>query len=130
VAHQSEWPADLDPDALAIEIDRRVRMVAAPAIQPIRAVRRAYSKRLRAVPAEAVVALAMALVDRQRWVAYELLYHHPGGLACLGVEDVERLGQGMQDWGSVDAFGCLPLGTGLAAGAPSRCGHPRLGGIP
>jgi len=113
VAHQSEWPADLDPDALAIEIDRRVRMVAAPAIQPIRAVRRAYSKRLRAVPAEAVVALAMALVDRQRWVAYELLYHHPGGLACLGVEDVERLGQGMQDWGSVDAFGCYRLLAGV-----------------
>jgi 3-methyladenine DNA glycosylase AlkD len=116
VAQQSEWPADLDPDALAIEIDRRVRMVPAPAIQPIRAVRRAYSKRLRAVPAEAVVALAMALVDRQRWVAYELLYHHPGGLACLGVEEVERLGQGMQDWGSVDAFGCYISGPAWRQG--------------
>jgi hypothetical protein len=36
--------------------------------------------------------VAMALVDRQRWVAYELLSHHPGGLDHLGVEEVERLG--------------------------------------
>jgi hypothetical protein len=73
MAQQSEGPEDLDRDALAMEIDRRVRMLPAPAMQPIRAVRRAYSKRLRTAPGEAVVALAMALVDRQRWVAYELL---------------------------------------------------------
>jgi 3-methyladenine DNA glycosylase AlkD len=54
--------------------------------------------------------VAMALVDRQRWVAYELLSHHPGALDHLGVEEVERLGEGMADWGSVDTFGCLASG--------------------
>jgi hypothetical protein len=34
-------------------------------------------------------------IDRQRWVAYELLYHHPSALDQLGVEEVERLGKGM-----------------------------------
>jgi DNA alkylation repair enzyme len=63
--------AELDADALAVEIDHRIRTLPAQTIQPIRGVRRAYSRRLRAAPAEAVAALAVALVDRQRWVAYE-----------------------------------------------------------
>ncbi|HTE69722.1 MAG TPA: hypothetical protein VK942_13345 [Actinomycetes bacterium] len=96
-AHSLGRLTDLDPDALATEIDRRIRTLPAQTVQPIRAVRRAYSKLLRAAPAEVVAALAFALVDRQRWVAYELLYHHPGGLACLGVDDVERLGGGMSN---------------------------------
>jgi hypothetical protein len=72
--------------------------------------------------------MAMALADRQRWVAYELLYHHPGGLDHLGVEEVERLGKGMADWGSVDAFGCLVSGVAWRRGAsrtrPSTAGQP------
>jgi hypothetical protein len=87
----------LDPVAVAGEIDREIRALPAQGVQPVRAVRRAWSRRLRAAPAEAVVAVAMALVDRQRWVAYELLYHHPGALDHLGVEEVERLGEGMAD---------------------------------
>jgi 3-methyladenine DNA glycosylase AlkD len=104
-------PVDpLDPIAVAAEIDREVRVLPAPGVQSVRSVRRAWSRRLRAAPVEAVVAVAMALFDRQRWVAYELLYHHPGALEHLGVEEVERLGEGMADWGSVDAFGCLVSG--------------------
>jgi 3-methyladenine DNA glycosylase AlkD len=102
--------ADLDPDALAAEIDREIRALPVRTVQPVRAVRRAWSRRLRPAPAEAVVALALALVGAQRWVAYELVAHHPGGLERLGVEEVERLGRGMADWGSVDAFGCSVSG--------------------
>jgi 3-methyladenine DNA glycosylase AlkD len=100
----------LDPVPVAAEIDREIRALPAQGVQPVRAVRRAWSRRLRAAPGEAVVAVAMALVDRQRWVAYELVSHHPGALGQLGVEEVERLGEGMDDWGSVDAFGCLVSG--------------------
>ena len=123
-------PADpLDPVAVAGEIDREIRALPAHGVRPVRAVRRAWSRRLRAAPAEAVVAVAMALVDRQRWVAYELLAHHPGGLDHLGVEEVERLGEGMADWGSVDAFGCLVSGPAWRPGAPPGRGHPPLGGL-
>jgi 3-methyladenine DNA glycosylase AlkD len=104
------------PDGVASEIDQQIRSLPLPATQPLREVRRAYSRRLRAVPAEQMVALAMALVDRQRWVAYELLSHHPGGLDCLGAEEVERLGRGIDDWGSVDAFGCLVSGPAWRLG--------------
>jgi 3-methyladenine DNA glycosylase AlkD len=110
-------PGDpLDPAAVAGEIDREIRALPAQRTQPVRAVRRAWSRRLRAAPAQAVVAVAMALVDRQRWVAYELLAHHPGGLDQLGVEEVERLGAGMADWGSVDAFGCVVSGPAWRRG--------------
>jgi hypothetical protein len=110
-------PGDpLDPVALAGEIDREIRALPGQGVQPVRAVRRVWSRRLRAAPGEAVVAVAMALVDRQRWVAYELLLHHPGGLACLGAEEVERLGRGMGSWGEVDAFGCLLAGPAWRLG--------------
>jgi hypothetical protein len=104
-------PGDpLDPAVVAGKIDCEIRALPVHGVQPVRAVRRAWSRRLRAVPAEVVVAVALALVDRQRWVAYELVSHHPGGLDHVGVEEVERLGEGMADWGSVDAFGCLVSG--------------------
>jgi 3-methyladenine DNA glycosylase AlkD len=107
----------LVPMAVATEIDREIRALPAHGVQPTRTVRRAWSRRLRAAPAEAVVAVAMALVDRQRWVAYELLYHHPGGLDHLSVEEVERLGEGMDDWGSVDAFACTVSGPAWRRGS-------------
>jgi hypothetical protein len=88
-------PGDpLDPAAVAGEIDLEIRALPDHRVQPVRAVRRAWSRRLRPAPADAVVAVAVALVDRQRWVAYELLSHHPGALDHLGIEEVERLGRG------------------------------------
>jgi 3-methyladenine DNA glycosylase AlkD len=109
-------PATLEVRVLAAEIDRRVRAVPAPSTESVRRVRREYSRRLRSAPAEQVLELAMALVDRQRWVAYELLGQHPGGLACLDVARVERLGRGMDDWGAVDAFGCIVAGPAWRVG--------------
>ncbi len=92
-------------EALAEEIDRRVRELSQPTVESIRGVRREFSEQVRGLPAEQVLELALALAGRQRWVAYELLYHHPGGLERLDVRQVERLGQGLDSWGTVDAFG-------------------------
>jgi 3-methyladenine DNA glycosylase AlkD len=96
---------ELDETALANEIDRRIEQLPDQTVEPVREVRREYSERLRSAPAERVLALALALVGRRRWVAYELLYHHPGGVERLDVLVVERLGEGMDSWGTVDAFG-------------------------
>jgi 3-methyladenine DNA glycosylase AlkD len=93
------------PEVLASEIDRRIQALSDRGIESVRGIRREYSRRLRGAPPAEVLALAQTLVDRHRWVAYELLYHHPGGLAALDVEQVERLGRGLDGWGSVDAFG-------------------------
>jgi 3-methyladenine DNA glycosylase AlkD len=90
---------------LADEIDARIVALPDRRTATIRRVRREYSRRLRGAPPGEVLALSDALVDRHRWVAYELLYHHPGAMALLDVARVERLGRGIDDWGSVDAFG-------------------------
>jgi 3-methyladenine DNA glycosylase AlkD len=118
-------PGDpLDPIVLAAEIDRQIRALPDQGVQPVREVRRAWSRRLRSAPTEAVAAVAMVLVHRQRWVAYELLYPHPGALDDLGVEEVERLGEGMADWASVDAFGCLVSGPAWRRGrVPDQAIH-------
>jgi hypothetical protein len=56
-------PGDpLDPIALAAEIDREIRALPDQGVQPVRVVRRAWSRRLRSAPAEGVAGVAMALV--------------------------------------------------------------------
>jgi 3-methyladenine DNA glycosylase AlkD len=94
----------MDAGALANEIDGRIRALPDQTTASIRRIRREYSTRLRSAPAVEVLAVADALVDRRRWVAYELLYYHPSRLSGLGAEQVERLGRGLDSWWSVDAF--------------------------
>ena len=61
-----------------------------------------------------IVALAQALAHsgtlEARQVAYELLGRRPDALATLGVRDVEGLGEGNDNWKSVDTFGCEVTG--------------------
>jgi 3-methyladenine DNA glycosylase AlkD len=95
----------MEAGPFADEIDERIRSLHDRGTASIRRVRREYSKRLRGATAGDVLAVALALRDRQRWVGYELLYHHPGGIAALDTEQVERLGHGIGDWGATDAFG-------------------------
>ncbi|HZM30267.1 MAG TPA: DNA alkylation repair protein [Acidimicrobiales bacterium] len=95
----------VDPAAVADEVDRRIRGLDAPSVDTVRRVRRDVSAQLEGESGADVVAVALALIGRQRWVAYEIVYHHPAALDALTVADVERLGTGLADWGSVDAFG-------------------------
>jgi hypothetical protein len=74
-------------------------------VDEMRRVRREWSARLRDAPAAEVLAVADSLVDEQRWVAYELVYHHQPALMALDPERVERLGRGLDSWGATDAFG-------------------------
>lgn len=90
---------------VADEIDRDIEVLEDRSTQSVRRIRRKYSKRLKGETPGAVLAVAMALVGRHRWVAYELIYHHPEGFACVGIGEVEALGQGLDSWGAVDPFG-------------------------
>lgn len=94
----------LNAAMLANEIDSRIRALSDQSAEPVRRIRRDYSRRLRQSTTTDVLAIAEALVDRQRWVAYELLYNHPGGLASLDLAKVEGLGQGLAGWVDVDTF--------------------------
>ena len=54
--------------------------------------------------------LALRLLDRHRFVAYELVYHHRAALRSLGEHELELLGSGSADWGAVDTFACYLAG--------------------
>jgi 3-methyladenine DNA glycosylase AlkD len=92
------------PAVIAAAIDRQTRAVPEPSTAAVREVRRAYSRRLRSATADDVLAVAEVLVDRQRWVAYELLYYHPSKLSQLDGAAVDRLGRGIDSWEAVDTF--------------------------
>ena len=98
-------PQALYAAALADEIDRCIRSLPDQSTAPVRRLRQEYSARLRHADAPTVLAVAEALVSRQRWVAYELLYYHPSRLAGVDIAVVERLGQGIDRWETVDTFG-------------------------
>lgn len=95
----------MDVETLAEGIDRRIRALPQRRTEPIRRIRREYSKRLRDAPGGDILALADALLSRHRWVAYELVANHPAAMGSLGVAEVERLGRGIDSWSSVDTFG-------------------------
>lgn len=106
-----------DERTLADELDRAVRALSEPTTQSVRRVRREYSKRVRSAPGEYVVSLAWALAERHRWVAFELIEHHPTAVTCLSVADVEGLAGRLDSWVSVDTFGCSVSGPAWRGGA-------------
>jgi 3-methyladenine DNA glycosylase AlkD len=94
----------------------------------VRAFRRGVSRRLRDRPPEEVVTLALRLLRRSdivsRFVAYELITHHPRALASLRAKDLEQLGAGIDSWGAVDTFSCYLAGRAWRARqVPDRLIH-------
>jgi 3-methyladenine DNA glycosylase AlkD len=105
------------PTALADEIAERLRALSPTSVTAARAVRREFSRTLRTWADADVLAVALALVDRHRWVAFELVYHHPTALGSLDATAVERLGRGFNGWGDVDAFARYISGPAWRLGA-------------
>lgn len=90
---------------------------AAANVDGARRVRRTYSRALRDRPAAEVLAVADALVDRHRWVAYELVYHHPTALDALDEATVALFGRGLGGSAEVDAFARYLSGPAWRRGA-------------
>ena len=116
------------PADVAAEIDRRLRALASPRTAEVRALRRAYSTRLRRAPAADVLAIARRLLDRRgnmhRFVAYELIAHHREARAAVKARDLEWLGLGLDSWGTVDTFAVYVAGPAWREGqVPDRVLH-------
>ena len=102
----NEAPEQGSERALAAQIDAEIRVLPVQNIPSVRAVRRAYSRKLAGAGAAYVLDLArelLALCDH-RWVAYELVREHPAAFASIGDIDLVELGQGIDSWWTVDAF--------------------------
>ncbi len=107
-------PHGIDVAALAAEIAARLRALPNRTVPIVRRVRREFSQRLAHAPAQAVLTLALHLLDHpdfeSRFVAYELVSNHRAALRSLHAQELEQLGRGMDDWGAVDAFACYLAG--------------------
>jgi 3-methyladenine DNA glycosylase AlkD len=80
----------------------------------VRALRKAWSKTLRRASAEEVLAVAEAVEAKAgqggKWVAYELIRHHPGALAAVTEAQIARFADRAQSWYAVDALGTILTG--------------------
>jgi 3-methyladenine DNA glycosylase AlkD len=94
------------PSELAAEIGAEIRALPLRNTPNVRAVRRAYSKRLREAGAPYVLDVARALLAgrEHRWVAYELVRSHPAAFSSIEEMELVELGQGIDSWWTVDAF--------------------------
>jgi 3-methyladenine DNA glycosylase AlkD len=86
----------------------------------VRLIRRRLSRDLRSAPSAFVLDVANALTRRDapfdRFIAAELLAAHPPAMRSLRVQDIRRLGRGMDSWDDVDVFACFLSGPVWRAG--------------
>jgi 3-methyladenine DNA glycosylase AlkD len=112
----------MNPADIASEIQRRARSGGVLNTPALRQLRREYTRRLAASDAKFMLDLALHLVVDavpvfvDRFFAYELLTHHPAGLASLRARDVEALGRGLDSWAAVDTFACYVTGPAWREG--------------
>ena len=92
-----------------------------PSTVGLRALRRKLSRELATSERKQVLKLANDLIDsgRYRWIAYELIKNHAPTAGSLSAKEVEHLGRGISDWGTVDCFGCYIAGPSWRAGSIS-----------
>jgi 3-methyladenine DNA glycosylase AlkD len=94
--------------ALAQEIDEQLSAMPQAATADLRQLRRGFSKRLRDAAPYVVIELASLLLEvpdmEHRFMAYELIHHHPGALSHLNAWQLEKLGRGMANWAAVDCY--------------------------
>jgi 3-methyladenine DNA glycosylase AlkD len=102
------------------ELIRRFRAVPADTAS-LRARRKVLSRELVNDGRAEVLALAGALINSQipRFVAYEIVLNHRPTMEALTQAEIEKLGEGMRQWGDIDAFACFVAGPAWRAGRVS-----------
>jgi 3-methyladenine DNA glycosylase AlkD len=112
--------AEFEPNHVAAEISAALAALPTRRVPAVRALRRDYSRRLKAAPPRAVVRAALRLLEggdlTERYVAYELVLYHPAALASLTASDLHRFGRGMDRWEATDTFGCYLAGPAWREG--------------
>ncbi|MGH9747199.1 MAG: DNA alkylation repair protein [Candidatus Acidiferrales bacterium] len=100
--------------ALAEEIDERLSSLDGATTVELRNVRREFTQWLKDAAPHVVIELAGMLIDvprtDYRFIAYELIHHHPAALSHLTAWQLEQLGRGIASWGAVDCFAVFLAG--------------------
>jgi 3-methyladenine DNA glycosylase AlkD len=103
-----DHPPDLsNPQRVAGQIDAEIRALPVQNTPSERAIRRKYSRLLSRARPEFVLELARELLERYgyRSFPYELIRCHHAAFQTIGEAELEQLGQGINSWWAVDAFG-------------------------
>ena len=110
--------ANLDPAAMAAQMDAEMRARLVRNAKTARAVRRKYSRLLRSEPGELVLEVGQALVHArgQRWLGTELVRSHRGAFGQVSEAELEDFGRGINSWDSVDVFARLLAGPAWMRG--------------
>lgn len=120
VTARIEAAADPERRRVAASYTPTAMRVLGTAVPSVRAVVRDVGKRVRNESAEAVVSLAGALVAacifEVRHAGYEVLSRHRLAMEGLRTRDVERLGEGIDNWASVDTFATMVAGPAWREG--------------
>jgi|HubBroStandDraft_6_1064221.scaffolds.fasta_scaffold102272_2 3-methyladenine DNA glycosylase AlkD len=103
-----EEPGRAGVTVLAEEIDERLSSAKNSTTAELRGIRKEFTHRLKDAAPHVVIELAGLLIDvhhiHYRFVAYELIHHHPAALSHLNAWQLEQLGRGISSWGAVDCF--------------------------
>lgn len=107
---------------VASEIAEKIRALPTMKTDAVRAVRREFSKRLAKSPSAFVIEIALRLFGEpaiHRFVAFELVQHHPAAASSLRHKELELFGRGMSEWSQVDCFACYLSGPAWREGQVS-----------
>ncbi len=116
-----EQPGLGDVKLVASRFDAEIRALPVRNAPSVRAIRRRYSRELKAVEPTFVLDLVRELVEvyGYRGMAYELILYHRDAFQRLGEAEVEELGRGIHSWGAVDSFARLVSGPAWRDGQVS-----------
>src|SRR5581483_6592509 len=104
---------------LASEIELAAAALPVRNAPALRAIRREYSRRLKALPPDILMELGTALIARRnvhRFMGDELIAGRPDAMALLDRPRLEQLGAGMSSWDQVDCFACCLSGPAWREG--------------
>lgn len=103
-----------DIDAVVAEIVARLAPLPDLSAQPLRSIRRQFTKHLAKAESEVVVEVGRRLLAlggfQYRFVAYELISHHRKALQSLGKRELIQLADILDNWAAVDTFGLYLAG--------------------
>ena len=95
-------------DAVVAEIVAQLRQLPDLSAQPLRSLRRQFTRHLAKAEREVVVDIGRRLLARSgfhyRFVAYELISHHPEALRSLHEDELVELAATLDSWAAVDTF--------------------------
>jgi len=83
-----------------------------PNAPALRSARKRISRQVASISREGLLGLAYDLIDARlpRFVAYELVLNHKPTIESITETEVEKLGEGIANWGDIDSFSCFIAG--------------------